>query len=210
VSGRLARWLSARRGPGIGVLLESGFVAIDIETTGLDSAHDSMVSLATVPFVQGCPQAGYSTLVNPGRAIPPGSTAIHGITDAMVAHAPEPESVAAGLDGLVGDRILVGHAIDFDLAVLNLARRRRGLPGLSNRALDTLLLAAALHPRWREVTLERVAENLGVEVVDRHSATGDALTAGRLLVALVPLLERAGFRTLGELQWAQRRARMSL
>ena len=59
-------------------LLTEGFVAIDIETTGLDPRRDDIVEIAAVPFVDGRPQSAYVTRVNPGRPIPPESVASTG------------------------------------------------------------------------------------------------------------------------------------
>lgn len=206
--GWLERWRSGRRGPPLAALLDVGFVAIDVETTGLNVGRDALVAFAAIPFIGGRPGPGYSTLVNPGRPIPPASTAIHGITDAMVAGAPDPDGLVARLDEILGGHIVAGHGLDFDLAILNKVRVARGLPRLRNDALDTQLLTAALRPRRLDLTLEQLAAQLGVDVVGRHTAAGDALTAGRLLVALLPFFERAGFRTVSELRWAQRRARL--
>ena len=61
---------------------EGAFVAIDLDTTGLNAGRDAAVAVAVVPFRGGEPASGYETLVNPGRPIPATSTRIHGITDA--------------------------------------------------------------------------------------------------------------------------------
>lgn len=71
---------------------------------------------------------------------------------------------------------------------------------------DTRRLAAALHPEWRNFSLEHLAARLGVEVVDRHTAAGDALTAGWIFVALLTELESRRVRTIPELLWFQGRA----
>lgn len=203
---RLTQWLSAHHGAPLGTLLADGFLALDLETTGLDRGRDNIVSLAMIPFVGGAPAPGYVTLVHPGRAIPARATAIHGLTDAMVADAPSTDRVLGEVDALLDHRIIVGHGVDFDLAILDRARRASGRPALHNVALDTQRLTAALRPGWLEYSLESVAAHLGVEVVGRHTAAGDALTAGRMLLALLPLLEARGFRTIPELLWAQRRS----
>lgn len=203
---RLARWLSAHHGAPVATLVADGFLALDLETTGLDPRRDAIVSLAAIPFVGGEPGSGYVTLVQPGRPIPAQATAIHGLTDAMVADAPSTDRIVQDIESLLDHRIIVGHGVDFDLAILNRARRARGLSPLANLALDTQRLTALLHPGWREYSLESVAAYLGVEVIGRHTASGDALTAGRMLLKLLPVLQARGFRTIPELLWAQRRS----
>jgi DNA polymerase-3 subunit epsilon len=201
----LRRWFTAHHGLPVGALRDVGFLAVDLETTGLDTRRDTIVALAAIPFVSSEPLPGFVTLVDPGRPIPAASTAIHGLTDRMVAGAPSVDRVIGDLDGLFDGRIVVGHGVDFDLTIINRERSLRGLPRLANPALDTQRLAAVICPQWRDYSLETVAARLGVEVVGRHTAPGDALAAGRVLLALLPLLEGDGVRTVSELVWLQRR-----
>jgi DNA polymerase III epsilon subunit-like protein len=209
VAVRLATWVRRRfSSPGhdlpIETLLDPGFVAIDLETTGLDPRRDDVVSLAAIPFVGGRPERGYVTLVDPRRPIPRASTRIHGIDDARVAGAPTLTEVLPRLDGICAGRLLVGHDVAFDLAVLARARRRRGLAEPEAFALDTRRLTVALYPAWRRVSeLESVAARLGIEVEGRHTAEGDARLAGAILVSLLDEFRRRGVRTIGALDWAQ-------
>jgi DNA polymerase III subunit epsilon len=80
---------------------------------------------------------------------------------------------------------------------------------LSQPALDTLLLHAALHPDHDEHTLEAIAERLGVSVVGRHTALGDALVTAEVFVALLSMLRSRGIETLGEALTAARRTYQS-
>lgn len=185
-------------------LLEE-FVAIDTETTGLDAKRDAIVSLSVVPFRDGSPAQGFDTLVNPGRPIPADATRIHGITDGMVAAAPRLGEVLDQIDRVCGDRAVVGHGVAFDLAILDRARRAHHRPRLPNTALCTMRLAAALYPGWGvDVTLEALAARLGVPVAGRHTARGDALVAGAMMLGLLPELARQGHRTLADALWLQR------
>lgn len=184
-------------------LLRPGFVAIDLETTGLDPRNDAILEIAAIPFVEGRPQAGYVTRVNPGRPIPPESSRIHGITDAMVSGAPSVERVLAELDDVLGDRALVGHGIAFDLAVLARGRRAGDRGSLDNPAFDTMRLAGALHPDWEQFGFDDVASRLGIGILGRHTAEGDALAAGELLLTLLGEARSRGLRTVGELLWLQ-------
>jgi len=201
------RWLSAhwrrpRGGPDLAAV-RARFVAIDLETTGLDSRRDAIVAAAAIPFVDGEAQPGFTTLVCPDRPIPASSTAIHGITDEMVSGAPAVGPVLHRLHDVCADHVLVGHGITFDLALLERERRRHRLGPFRNQALDTQRLAAALQGGWAGVALDAVAARLGIPVTDRHTAEGDALTAGRVFLALLPALSQWGLRTTQELLWLQ-------
>ena len=211
----VARWWRRRDRPArpedrrsLETLLEE-FVAIDTETTGLDANRDAIVSLSVVPIRGGSPTPGYDTLVNPGRPIPPTATRIHGITDAMVSAAPRLVEVLDEIETVLGDRVVVGHGVAFDLALLERERRVRHRPPLPNTTLCTMRLAVALHPGWgMDVTLEALASRVGVPVVGRHTARGDALVAGAIMVKLLPELARRGHRTLADAVWLQHGARL--
>lgn len=206
------RWLSShwrrpRGGPDLAAVT-ARFVAIDLETTGLDPRRDAIVAAAAIPFVEGEPQPGFVTLVHPGRPIPPRSTAIHGITDEMVAAAPAVPPALRALENACGTDVLVGHGVDFDLAVIGRERRAHRLGPLANRALDTMRLAAALHRSWTDLGLDTVTARLGISITGRHTPEGDAVAAGRILLALLPALARQGLRTVPELVWFQETARL--
>lgn len=188
-------------------LASDGFVALDLETTGLDSRRDAVVSLAAIPFVDRMPQPGLRTFVNPGRPIPAVATRIHGLTDASVADGPTIAEVLPRLAAACAGRVVVGYAIDFDLAVLARAARAAALPPLRNPVLDTRELAAALYPSRPETTLEALADRLGVPVVGRHTAAGDAIVAGAILLRMLRDFDAEGIRTLADLLWLQRQAR---
>ncbi len=188
-------------------LVSDGFVALDLETTGLDPRRDAIVSLAAIPFVQRLPQPGLRTLVNPERPIPPAATEIHGLDNATVAGGPTIAEVLPRLAAACDGRVLVGYAIDFDLAVLKRDARAASLRPLRNQALDTRALALGLDLRRRPDTLEGLAERLGVPVVGRHTAPGDAIIAGLILLELLPEYEARGVQTVTELLELQRSTR---
>lgn len=68
----------------------TSIVAIDIETTGLDGDRDAIIEIAAVKFKGHRVEDEFSTLINPGRKIPPFITGLTGIDDAMVSAAPRP------------------------------------------------------------------------------------------------------------------------
>jgi DNA polymerase-3 subunit epsilon/CBS domain-containing protein len=181
-------------------------VVIDTETTGLDTRSARIVQMAAVRIVKGSVVADepFVTLVDPGQPIPAASTAIHGLADADVAGAPGFVEAYAAFRAYVGFDMLVGHTVAFDLAVIGGECGRTGLPYRPLPALDTALLAEVANPGLAGTGIETLAAWLGVEVVGRHTAPGDALTTARIFAALVPYLRDRGIRTCGEAEAACR------
>lgn len=188
-------------------LRDMEFVAIDLETTGLDPRRDVIVAMAAIPFIDGRarPDLGHSRIVAPGQPIPPAARAIHGIGDADVRSAP---SVAAVLPELLvrcRDRVIVAHTAGFDLAIIERAARAAGLAPVESPVIDIGILAHALFPSWWDLSLEGLGRLLEVEVVGRHTADGDALTAGAIFIRMLPLLAKRGILTLRGALRLQRR-----
>jgi DNA polymerase-3 subunit epsilon len=199
---------AAAPGPASASLDELSFTVLDTETTGLDPAGgDRIVSLGAVRVVNGrvLRQETFERLVDPGRRVPAASTAIHGLTDAMLAGAPRIEDVLPDLVRFAEDTVLVGHDIGFDLRFLDAAARSAGVD-LAHPVLDTLLLDTTLFPAQTDHTLEAIAGRLGVSVVGRHTALGDALVTAEVLVGLLRPLREAGIRTLDDALAASRSA----
>jgi DNA polymerase-3 subunit epsilon len=169
----------------LALLTGQRLVAVDTETTGL-SPNDghALIEVATVSIDDGVIAEPWSSLIQPGRPIPPDATAVHGITDAMVAEAPAPAGVIAELRRRCGDATLVFHNASFDLPFLNAELRRAGEPPLFNPIVDTLGLARAF-PGQGGNSLGALAARFGLPVEPRHRAPGDALTTARLFVELV-------------------------
>ena len=189
------------------LLSDMEFVAIDLETTGLDPRRDVIVALAAIPFVGGRsrPDAGYSRIVNPGRPIPAAARAIHGIGDADVQNAPPVPAALPELLARCRDRVIVAHTASFDLAIINRASRAAGLTPVESPVLDVGVLAHALFPSWWDLGLEGLGRLLEVEVIGRHTADGDALTAGAIFVRMMPLLAQRGVLSLEDALRLQRR-----
>ena len=171
---------------------QARFVALDLETTGFEAyGSDAVVSLAMLEL-EGTRPTGRTLrhLVDPGRPIPPESTAIHGIDDAMVAGAPHLGALLPEILEFVGDAALVGHHLAFDLRFLNRALREAGGPRLRNPLIDTMLLFLGHTGRLGHYTLEEVAAYCHVQVEGRHSALGDARAAADIFAVLAPRLCR--------------------
>jgi CBS domain-containing protein len=188
------------------LLIALDAVMIDIETTGLDPRSAWIVEAAAARLAGGRVRedAAFRRLVRPGEPIPPTATAVHGIDDAAVADAPAFAEIWPELRAFMGENIVIGHALGFDLAVLKRECTRARIPWKRPRTLDTRLLAEVAEPDLADYSLESVAAWLRLEITDRHSALGDALACGRVFVALLPQLRERGIRTLAEAERACR------
>jgi len=177
------------------------FTVLDLETTGLNPlGGDKVVSVGAVRVDRGRVREDdvLDRLVDPGRAIPLAATGVHGITDAMVAGRSRLPAVLDDLARFWADTVLVGHDVAFDLAFLRPTADRHGIE-VPGRALDTMLLSAALNPADGEAHgLESVAARFGVPVFGRHTALGDALVTAEILVRMIDQLAAAGITTYGE------------
>jgi DNA polymerase-3 subunit epsilon/CBS domain-containing protein len=181
-------------------LLSLDAVSLDTETTGLDLRKARLLEVGAVRIESGrLDGAGsFRQLINPGEPIPAFSTAIHGIDNEKVAGAPSFANMWPQLSAFIGDAVIIGHTVGFDLAMMAQECRRAGLTFEKPRSLDTQFLAQLINPRLTGQSLGQLADWLGVEVTDRHSALGDALTTARVFQAMVPKLREGGIRTYAE------------
>ncbi len=180
-------------------LEELPILVFDSETTGLDVAIARIISLGAV-HCHGhrlYPRINLDSLVNPDLPIPPRSTAVHGITDRMVAGAPDFAAGWPPLVGMIEGAVVVGHSIGFDLAILKAECDRCGLAWRTPPALDTALLYSALYPKEQDIGLESLASRFGVEIEGRHTALGDALVTAEIWIALMAQLIDRGIATYG-------------
>jgi DNA polymerase-3 subunit epsilon len=70
--------------------------------------------------------------------------------------------------------------------------------------LDTLLLSQVVHPHQQQHALEAIAARLGVTIIGRHTALGDAIVAGEVFLKMIPLLAEKGIHTLKDAREAAR------
>lgn len=187
------------------------YSAIDTETTGLDpGGGDEILAIGAVRIVKGrilhadC----FEQLINPVRDIPFDSYRIHGIDPAMVVDKPTINEVLPLFKRYVSNTVILGHDVAFDMKMFRLKEKSSGV-AFSNPVLDTLLLSAMLHPIDRRHNLESIAKRLGVTIIGRHTALGDAMAAAEIFLKLIPLLQSKNIITLKEAINASKRTYFS-
>ena len=143
----------------------------------------------------------WSIQASPFRLPPPAFTAS---TTPELEDAPQFAEAWSGFREFLGDKVVVGHTIDYDLAVLANEAKRAKLEFKPPRAIDVRILAELVKRDLAGFSIEELAAWLGVKVEHRHSALGDAVTTARIFAALVPHLRERGIRTFAEAEAACR------
>ena len=161
-------------------MLDGPLVFLDLETTGANAVYDRITEIGLIEVAPGGRATEWSTLVNPGIRIPPTIQAITGISDAMVALAPEFSELAASLLARLDGKLLVAHNARFDYGFLRNEFRRVG-KRYASRVLCTVKLSRRLYPNERRHNLDALMERHGIACDARHRALGDARVLGALL-----------------------------
>jgi DNA polymerase III subunit epsilon len=172
------------------------FCVIDLETTGGNRNEDGITEVGAVKVQGGRCLGTFQTLVDPGRAIPPHITVLTGLTDALVARAPRIGAVLPSLLEFLGDAVIVGHNVAFDLGFLRAACERHDRPPITGTVIDTVALARRLvRDEVPDCRLGTLASRLRLDHRPNHRALDDALATADLLHLLI---ERAsGLGVLG-------------
>ncbi|MGA8007463.1 MAG: DUF294 nucleotidyltransferase-like domain-containing protein [Burkholderiales bacterium] len=173
---------------------------LDLETTGLDVTRERVVQVGAIAILGAkiLDQPRLNQLIDPEIPIPPPASRIHGLKDGDVAGAPTFAAFAPTLYESLSGRVVIGHNVGFDLAILRHEAARAGIAWHDPPALDLVLLIGALEPSLPDLGLETVARLLGVTIEGRHTALGDCIATAEAYVHLLPRLREADVRTLGE------------
>ncbi len=189
------------------LLSELAYTVFDTETTGLNpQGGDEILSIGAVRIVNNriLHEECFDQLIDPRRQIPEESIRIHGILPEMVSGQPPIEKTLPSFHRFTEDTILVAHNAAFDMRMLQLKENLSGVQ-FSNPVLDTMLLSAAVQPGQKNHDMEGIAARLGISIVGRHTALGDALVTAEIFLKLVPLLEKQGITTLRQARTASRK-----
>lgn len=156
---------------------ERVYVALDLETTGLDASQDAIIEIGAVKFTADQVLERFTTLVNPQRPIPARITQITNIRDADVADAPTLDRVLPEVRAFVGADVsaVIAHNAAFDLGFLRAAGLHFQRP-----AYDTVELAMILLPGAASYSLGELCLRLDIPLVDAHRAMDDAEATGHL------------------------------
>lgn len=171
-------------------LFDVTFCVLDLETTGGSPRDCAITEIGAVKYRGGRLLGTFQTLVDPGLPIPPFITILTGITEAMIVEAPDIAAALPAFLEFIGDAVIVGHNVRFDLSFLNAAAIEHGYPRLTNDTVDTAALSRRLiRDEVRNLRLQSLAAHFRSPVTPNHRALEDARATAHVLHGL---LERAG------------------
>jgi DNA polymerase III subunit epsilon len=189
------------------LLSELEFVVFDTETTGLDTLNDKILSIGAVTIAHGEIQVAnsFECYIHQSFTENP-SIAIHGIMPHNhYTKLNEAEAIEQFL-AYIQDKILIGHHVGFDIAILNQAIQKILPDKLKNYAFDTAMLYHRLkyplqqsYSPAEDYTLDALSGQFNISISDRHTAAGDAFITAILFLKLLDRLQKQGVTTLRKL-----------
>ena len=165
-------------------LIKFMYAIIDIETTGGSAVYERITEIAVFIYDGEKVVDQFTSLVNPGRPIPYYITKLTGISDHMVENAPAFEQLASKIDEITRGCFFVAHNVSFDYNFVKEEFRRIGIK-YERRTLCTVRLSRKLIPGKRSYSLGNLCQEIGINVKDRHRASGDAQATVKLFALLL-------------------------
>jgi DNA polymerase-3 subunit epsilon len=183
-------------------LREIKFVVLDTETTGLDIKKDRILSIAAIQVkgFQFSLSNRFEAFVQSENYQPGESVTVHGILSKHVTGVLTEKEVLARLLNFLGDRIIVGHHIAFDMGILNKALQKHFHVKLQNKSIDTGKLAQRvenpMHTGGHSDSLDKLCAQYDIPPGQRHTAAGDTFMTTLLFLKLLGKLELKKVNTL--------------
>ncbi len=175
------------------------FAFFDVETTGLKPCSgDKICEVAILKIHQGRQVASFHSLVDPGRRISPGASAVNGITPEMLKGKPKFGQIANDILEMFAGAVIVCHNAPFDLKFLKAELSEVGISLPTSPVIDTLILARR-HFRFSSNSLGNVAVSLRIKISEEHRALSDCITTQKVFQRFIENFERRGITTLDEL-----------
>ena len=148
------------------------YAFVDLETTGGSAQHDRITEIAIIR-VEGESVTRYQSLINPQQHISPFIESITGISNAMVAAAPEFADVADEVWAWLQDCVFVAHNVRFDYGFLKQAFERVN-KNFQPEQLCTVKLSRRLYPVHKHHGLDQLIQRHSLRMSQRHRAKADA------------------------------------
>lgn len=148
---------------------------IDIETTGLDYFYDEIIEISAIKVVDGHFSDTFSQLVRPDEPISDFITQLTGITNDMLADKPSIKDALPLFLDFIGDSLLVGYNVNFDINFLYDAAKEYLNVEFDNDYVDVLRIARRIHPELPRRKLKDMVSYYNLDDIGSHRAEADSI-----------------------------------
>lgn len=173
------------------LILPKDYTIIDIETTGLDPAHDDVIEIACIKYRSNTEIDRFYSLIQPpqhcGIYVDDFITSLTGITNEMLSNAPRFDAISHELWDFLHCELLVGHNVNFDINFLYDIFQKENNLLLQNDYLDTMRLARRCLPKLKHHRLSDLAEHFCI-TGEHHRAVWDCLITNSILEQLAKIV----------------------
>lgn len=153
--------------------LLSDYIVFDIETTGLDTSYDEVIEIGAIKVKNNKTVSKFNSLVKPKNEIDEYITELTGITNEMVKDAPAIEEVLPDFMDYIGNDILIGHNVNFDINFIYDNLYRNKLDVLTNDFIDTMRISRKLLPELLHHRLIDLAKYFKIDSTNNHRSLKD-------------------------------------
>lgn len=168
----------------------SKFVVIDLETTGLSPEWDEIIEVAALRIQDGEIIASYQSLVKPNEEIDEFITELTGITVEMLSEAPSVEEVLPAFRDFIGDDLVVGHNVSFDVGfIYDNFEKYLGVP-FSNNYIDTMRISRKAMPELAHHRLKDMVNIFNIVTEGQHRALADCHSTYSCFFALLSHIQK--------------------
>lgn len=171
-----------------GLIEPDEYVAIDVETTGLDVDKDEIIEIAAIKVIGGEEAARFHTLVRSEKRVPKKIVELTGITDDLLNS--QGVNLELALDdfiSFVGEDIVVAHNATFDSDFIQASCEECDLDDFDNECIDTIALAKKKMPKAKNYHLSTLLDMLDLDNEIHHRAESDCDAALRLFRKLIKM-----------------------
>lgn len=161
------------------------FIALDVETTGLDPVTDKIIEISLIKFKYGKAISSISSLINPKRKVSKKITELTGITNEMLEYEDTIEDILFDLLNFIGTNAIVAHNAMFDIKFLRNACRAYFEDEnyyIENPVIDTLKLSRLMFKDLPNHKLPTILEHISFSVSESHRSESDALGAAQIYI----------------------------
>lgn len=151
------------------------YTVVDLETTGLDPKVDEIIEIGAVKVVDNEISDSFQSLVKPNCEISDFITSLTGIDNEMVADAPCLKDILGKLLVFIGDDIVVGHNVNFDVNFIIAGSLKCFKRGFSNNFIDTMRISRKLYPQEKHHRLCDLEERFCLHNENAHRALSDVM-----------------------------------